>query len=470
MTKAARDVMEAIFFPKSVAIVGIPTGFKMGRLFLMGLQSAGYRGTLHLVNPKLDELDGMKVLRRTGDIPGPLDLAIVLVPREKLLNVIDDLGEVGTKAAVIFTAGMGELGSEGMKHQQQLVDQARKNGIRLIGPNCQGVYAPRSGLSFFPAMPTRAGNISFVSGSGSLASLSVGRGAARGMYFSKVISFGNAADLTASDFFAHFGDDPDTRVIISYIEGIPEGRRFFETVARISTEKPVVVWKAGLTDFGARAAHSHTGALAGDEQIWRSALIQAGAVPVSGMDEMIDAAMILSFCSTPPGDRVAILSGPGGLAVSAADAAARSGLKLASLSEDTQKKIAHVLPPAGISVQNPVDVGLGASGNVEQYTKPARYLMEDDGVDVVVVIGGTFVREMNQAYRRELIAARNDTNKALVAVNLPEFSQAVQDDDTDTDFIDAGIPVYPSPERAMTALGGAARYGRYVMRKRREFA
>jgi len=368
MTKAAGDVMEAIFSPQSVAIVGIPAGMKMGRLFLMGLQSAGYRGALHLVNPKLDELDGMKVLKRTGDIPGPLDLAIVLVPREKLLQVIDELGEIKTKAAVIFTAGMGELGSDGVNHQRQLVERARKNGIRLIGPNCQGVYAPRSGLSFFPAMPTTAGNISFVSGSGSLASLSVGRGASRGMFFNKVISFGNAADLTASDFFDHLGDDPDTRVIISYIEGIPEGRRFYETVSRISARKPVVVWKAGLTDYGARAAHSHTGALAGDEQIWRSALIQAGAVPVSGMDEMIDTAMIFSFSSQPVGDRVAILSGPGGLAVSAADAAARAGLRLASLSEDTQKKIAHVLPPAGISIQNPVGVGLGESGDVDIYT------------------------------------------------------------------------------------------------------
>jgi len=462
MTEATRDVMEAIFSPKSVAIVGIPAGMKMGRLFLMGLQSAGYRGALHLVNPKLDELDGMKVLRRTGDIPGPLDLAIVLVPREHLPDIIDELGEVKTTAAVIFTAGLGELGSDGMKQQRQLVDRARKNGIRLIGPNCQGVYAPRSGLSFFPGMPTRTGNVSFVSGSGSLASLSVGRGASRGVYFNKVISFGNAADLSASDFFSHFGDDPETRVIISYIEGIPEGRRFFETIGAVSAEKPVVVWKAGLTDYGARAAHSHTGALAGDEQIWRSALVQAGAVPVSGMDEMIDAAMMLSFSSMPVGDRVAILSGPGGLAVSAADAAAKAGLRLAALSDDTRKKIAGVLPPAGISVQNPVDVGLGASGNVEQYTKPARYLMQDDGVDVAVVIGGTFVKETNQIYRRELIAARNDTNKTLVVINLPEFARAVQDDDTDTDFIEAGIPVFPSPERAMVALGGAARYGRYL--------
>ncbi|MBN1883664.1 MAG: CoA-binding protein [Deltaproteobacteria bacterium] len=470
MTLADRDVMEAIFAPKSVAIVGVPAGMKMGRLFLMGLLSSGYRGALFLVNPKLDELDGMKVLKQTRDIPGPLDLAIVLVPREKLLDIIDELGEVGTKAAVIFTAGLGELGSDGMKQQEQLVDRAREHGIRLIGPNCQGVYAPRSGLSFFPAMPTTVGNVSFVSGSGSLASLSVGRGASRGMYFNKVISFGNAADLTASDFFSHFGDDPETKVIISYIEGIPEGRRFFETVMRVSALKPVVVWKAGLSDFGARAAQSHTGALAGDERIWHSALIQAGAVPVSGMDELIDTAMIFSFSPRPVGDRVAILSGPGGLAVSAADAAARVGLRLATLSDETQKKIAAVLPPAGISIQNPVDVGLGASGIVEQYTKPARYLMEDDGVDVVVVIGGTFVREMNQAYRRELIAARNDTNKILIAVNLPEFARAVQDDDTDTDFLNAGIPVYPSPERAMIALGGAVRYGRYIQRERRESA
>jgi acyl-CoA synthetase (NDP forming) len=455
-------LMEAIFNPKSVAVVGVPEGPKMGRLFLMGLVASGYKGKIYPVNPRADEIDGIKVIKRTKDIPEPIDLAIVLIPKKHLPGVIDELGEVGTKAAVIFTAGLAELGEEGAEEQRLLVERAREAGIRLIGPNCQGVYSPEAGISFFPGMPTTIGDVSFVAGSGSLASMTVWRAASRHLYFNKVISFGNACDLTPSDFASYFAGDDETKVIISYIEGIPEGRRFFETLKGITPKKPVVVWKAGLTDLGAKAARSHTGALSGSAELWEAALRQLGAVTAQGMDGIVDAMMALKFIPYPIGNRVAILSGPGGLAVSAADIVAREGLTLADLTEETKRKIAKVIPGEGTSVKNPVDVGLGASGISEQYTLPARYLLEDPNVDSVVIIGGTFYREMNEVYRRELITAKNDTNKSLIAVTLEEFTKNVGDDRMDAEFIEGGVPTFPSPERALSALKKVYDYGEFL--------
>ncbi len=460
--KNMSDLMDAIFNPKSVAVVGVPEGLKMGRLFLMGLVASGYKGKIYPVNPRADEIDGIKVIKQTRDIPGPIDLAIVLIPKKHLLGIIDELGEVGTKAAVIFTAGLAELGEVGAEEQNLLVERAREAGIRLIGPNCQGVYAPKVGMSFFPGMPTTPGDVSFVAGSGSLASMTVWRAASRHLYFNKVISFGNACDLTPSDFASYFGEDDETKIIISYIEGIPEGRRFFETLKAVTPKKPVVVWKAGLTDLGAKAALSHTGALSGSAELWEGALRQLGAVTAQGMDELVDAMMALKFIPYPIGRRVAILSGPGGLAVSAADWAAREGLALAEPTDETKRKIAKIIPGEGTSVKNPVDVGLGASANSEHYTLPARYLLEDPNVDSVVIIGGTFYKDMNEVYRRELISAKDDTKKTLIAVTLEEFTKNMGDDRMEAEFIGGGVPTFPSPERALSALKKVYDYGEFL--------
>ncbi len=457
-------LMDAIFDPKSVAVVGVPEGMKIGRFFLMGLLSMGYKGKIYPVNPRLDEIDGIKVIKNTRDIPGPLDLAIVLVSKRHLFGVIEDLGAVGTRAAVIFTSGLGELGEEGMKEQRELLDLARKYNIRLIGPNCQGVHVPKSGLSFFPQMPKDVGDISFVSGSGSLASLSIMRAASMGLFFSKVVSFGNAADLTPSDFISYLAGDPETKVIISYIEGIPEGRRFFDTLFEVTSKKPVVVWKAGLTSFGREAARSHTGAMTGEAELWEGALVQAGAVTAQGMDEILDAAMALKLIPRNTGDRVAIVSGPGGLAVVAADYIERAGLSLAHISNDTKKKIAGVIPDVGTSTRNPVDVGLGASGDPGLYTMPARYLMEDDNVDCVLVIGGTFSEQLNEIFTKELISAQRETKKAVMMVDLPEFRIATGGVGMGKEFVASGIPAFPSHERALSALKKVCDYGKFLKR------
>jgi acyl-CoA synthetase (NDP forming) len=466
MNTSMHDVMEAIFYPKSVALVGVPSTMKIGRFFLLALLSMGYAGKIYPVNPTIDEIDGLPVYHHTRDIPEPLDLAIVLVSRRHLDGVIDELGVVGTKAAVIFTAGLGELGKEGTEAQNELVSRAHAWGIRLIGPNCQGVHAPEVGLSFFPHMPNDVGDISFLSGSGSLASLSIMRAASQGLFFNKVISFGNAADLVPSDFLSYFADDQKTAVIVAYIEGIPEGRRFFDTLVETTPKKPVIVWKAGLTESGEKAAASHTGALTGDACLWESALAQAGAVEAQSIDDVIDTVMALRLIPSRSGDRVAIVSGPGGLAVAAADHVDRVGLTLAPLSEKTRREIATLLPDAGISTKNPVDVGLGASGDPTQYTEPVRILMDDENVDAVVVIGGTFSAELNEIFINKLIETKKGTKKNLLVVDLPEFKAASPEGEgLGARFISAGVPAFPSHERALNAYKKVCEYGEFLVRK-----
>jgi acyl-CoA synthetase (NDP forming) len=456
------SVMGAVFNPVSIAMVGVPEGMKMGRLFLMGLQSAGYRGKIYPVNPRIDTIDGLPVFKRAADIPGPVDLAVVLVPKKHLYSVIDDLGRIGTRAAVIFTAGFSELGTDGQDEQRLLVEHAHACGIRLIGPNCMGVYSSEARMSSFPSMPMDEGDTALISGSGSLTSFIVLRGVSRGLFFSKAVSFGNAADLAPSDFFSYLASDKKTAVITAYIEGVPEGRRFFETLARVSRTKPVVIWKAGLTGYGAASAHSHTGALAGLPDLWEGALAQAGAVQASNMDELLDAVMALKLVPPETGNRVAILSGPGGFAVAAADELERSGLSLAELSPVTKQRIASIIPQTGTSVANPVDVGLSASVDFRLYTEPARIVMEDPGVDALLLIGGTFSVETNRSFMEELVAAKRATGKTLIMVDIPEFYFALAQKDLGLRFVEANIPTFPSSARALWALRKVVNYGKFL--------
>jgi len=461
-TKDLNAVMEAVFNPKSIAMVGVPEGMKMGRLFLMGLQSAGYRGTIYPVNPRVDTIDGLPVFKRAADIPGPVDLAVVLVPKKHLLGVIDELATKGTRAAVIFTAGFSELGEEGTDEQHRLVEHAHACGIRLIGPNCMGVYSSEARISSFPSMPMDEGDTALVSGSGSLTSFIVLRGVSRGLYFSKAVSFGNAADLVPSDYFSYLATDTKTSVITAYIEGIPEGRRFFETLKDVTRIKPAVIWKAGLTAYGSASARSHTGALAGRPALWEAGLAQTGAVQAHDMDELLDAVMALKFIPPKTGNRVAILSGPGGFAVAAADELERSGLVLAELSPTTKVRIANIIPQTGTSVINPVDVGLSASVDFRLYTEPARVVMEDPGVDTLMIIGGTFSVESNQRFKEELVTAKQETGKNLIMVDVPEFYFALTEKDLGRHFVEEKIPTFPTSARALWALKKVIDYGRFL--------
>lgn len=446
--KKLLEQIDSLFHPRSVAVVGVPRGMKMGKLFLVALRDQGFPGTIYPVNPEAREIDGLRSYPSVSALPEPVDLAILLVPHHKSLPVLKECAQRGVKGAVLFTAGFGETGTQqGAALEMELATLAKTSGMRIIGPNCMGIYAPGSGLSFFPELPRESGPIGMISQSGSLGNI-LGRLAhQKGLRFSKVVSIGNQCDLTASDFMEYLALDADTRCIAVYLEGVRDGRRFLETLKLACRKKPVILWKVGLTPEGAKAAMSHTGSLGGSGEIWRAVAAQSGATLVDGFQEWVDALMSFAFLEEAAGPRVAILSGPGGLAVAAAEACGKEGLKLASLNDTTRQRLCRVIPPTGTSIMNPVDVGLTASFDMRIYVESAKALAQDPGVDAVLVIGMGFSQEANQQYAQAMIQLRRQTGKPFLMVNIPGF-----DPEMGKAFLEAGVPFFETAERALKSF------------------
>jgi acyl-CoA synthetase (NDP forming) len=446
--------LDALFDAKSVAIVGLPRGMKMGKLFLVALLEQGFPGQIYPVNPKTEEIDGLKVYPSVSAIPGPVDLAIVLVPHDRALPVVKECGRKGVKGAVLFTAGYKETGTEeGRALEEELVRVARSSGMRLIGPNGMGLYCPKTGLSFFPQLSKDPGPLGIISHSGSLTNILGRLASQKGIRFSKVVSLGNECDLKSADFLTYLGSDSDTRVIGAYLEGIKDGPFFLDALRKACLEKPVILWKLGLTQEGGRAAASHTGALAGAREIWEGVVRQSGAVPVVGFEAWVDA--LMGFCLLPSGvgERVAIISGPGGLAVSAAEACGNNGLRLAQLSPETRSVMAKFVPPTGTSLQNPVDVGLTSALDIEIYVQAARRVAADPGVDAVVIAGMGLNPGDNQRYTDAIIQTHKDFQKPLLMVKIPGF-----DPELAQRFCEAGVPFFDTAERAMGTYAKVRRY------------
>jgi len=460
LVTATNRQIDALFNPRSVAIVGLPRGMKTGKLFLMALLDQKFPGPIYPVNPNAKEIDGLKSYPDMSSIPGPVDLAIVLVPSRYTLPVVEDCVKKGVKGAVLFTSGYGETGTpEGFGLQHDIVRMARSGGMRLIGPNGMGLYAPDSGLSFFPELSRQTGRVGLVSHSGSLANILGRMAPEKGIYFSKAVSIGNECDLTGPDFFNYLAQDSSTGVIGAYVEGIQDGTAFLSAIRNASLAKPVILWKVGLTREGAQASASHTGALAGSGIIWEAVVKQGGALPVTGFEEWLDALMAFSLIPEDAGRRMAIISGPGGLAVSAAEACGKTGLSMAELSATTKATLSEILPPTGTSTCNPIDVGLSASLDIDIYLGAARAAANDPGVDAVVIIGIGLNLDTNEQFTDGMIAAQREFQKPFVMVKIPGFS-----DELAARFCNAGVPFFDSSERAMKAYAMVLQYRKWRRR------
>jgi acyl-CoA synthetase (NDP forming) len=446
--------LDALFHSRSIAIVGLPRGMKTGKLFLLALLDQGFSGKIYPVNPEAGEIDGLKAYPSVSAIPEPVDLAISLVSSEYAKPVVEECAAKGIKGVILFTAGYKETGTlEGKNLEQELVRIAGAKGMRLFGPNCMGVYCPETGLSFFPGLSHESGPVSFISHSGSLANILARMGGQKGIRFSKAVSLGNEADLCSADFLTYFGQDPQTGVIAGYLESIKEGRYFRQALEDASREKPVILWKVGLTPEGSRAASSHTGALSGSREIWEGIVRQAGAIPVTGFEALVDAMMSFALFPDGLGNRIAIISGPGGLAVSAAEACGYEGLRLAELSPKTQAELGEFVPPAGTSLRNPIDVGLSASLNLDLYFEAARCVAADPGVDAVLVIGAALDEEGNRRFTEKIIQIRGNSGKPFLMINIPGFNPELA-----ATFCRSGIPFYDSAERAVHNYALVRRY------------
>jgi acyl-CoA synthetase (NDP forming) len=427
----------------------------------MALLDQGFKGQIYPVNPQANEIDGLKTYPSVTAIPGPVDLAIVLVPNQSALDVIRGCAAKGVKGAVLYTAGFSETGTQaGKVLEAELVRVAKAAGMRLIGPNGMGLYSPKTGLSFFPQVSKEPGPVGMVSHSGSLTNILGTIAAQKAIRFSKVISSGNECDLTAADFLTYLSQDADTGLIGAYIEGIKNGPDFLDALRKASLKKPVILWKVGLTAAGCRASASHTGAMAGSRKIWQGVVRQSGAVPVTGFEAFVDALMGFSMFPANPGRRVAIISGPGGLAVSAAEACGRHGLQLADLQPDTQSDLAGLISYSGTSLRNPIDVSLNAHFDIDIFTQTTRMVAADPGVDTLIVIGCGLTPETNQIYTNGLIEVHQEFKKPFLAVKIPGFElrHAQQ-------LCEGGIPFFDSAERAVQTYALALRYQNWLSQR-----
>ena len=352
---------EIAFKPTTIAVVGAQRDPPPWGDFVANLQNAGYRGRVYPVNPKVGdgEIRGLKAYPDLASVPEPIDLVIVTVPAAAVPLVLEDCITANAKNIHIFTAGFGETGEEkGLALEQQIEEIARRGELRVLGPNCMGLHVPAAGITTWETFTPKPGPVAFISQSGGHCGVFTGDGARYGIYFSKVVSFGNALFFDSTDFLEYLANDPETGIICMYLEGVRDGKKLTELVREINKTKPVIVWKGGLTDWGAKAAASHTGSIAGNKEIWEAFYRQTGAVRVDTMEELYDVTMTFSCLSPLRGRRVALMGAGGGNSVAGADVCAREGLELPTMTEKTLKELRNFIPPEGTFITNPLDIGV----------------------------------------------------------------------------------------------------------------
>lgn len=471
MNQALAREIGRIFNPRSVAVVGVSgRSNRLGNLLLYSLIDMGFKGPLYPVGPGGESVMGLTACGNITDIDGPVDLVIISVHPDRVEAVLEDCVRKGARAAVLFSSGFREMGEAGRERERKIVEKARAGGVRIIGPNCMGLYSPAAGLSFFPGMPKDRGSIAFISQSGSLANILGLFSVERSVRYSKMISVGNAADLEVCDFLEYLGQDEETGVIALYLEGLEDGRRFLDLCREITPRKPVVLWKVGNTEGGKKAAGSHTGSLAGAEHIWEGVSRQAGLLRVDNLSELLGYFTALQSALLPGGNRVAILSGPGGPAVSAADACEKAGLKLAVLAAETRMKLAGFVPEFGAGTGNPVDLSLTSSFDLTMYPRATGICGLDPGVDMLL----EYIPVMRTEMMEGIIAAAEVTGKPVAVITSPEFSAietpggtlfgSLSRDDLKSllaAMYAAGVSVHADEQEAAKILSGLLRYRRF---------
>jgi len=474
-------VFESLFNPRSVAVIGASNTFgKWGfNIFNRVLASADGRRVFP-VNAEASEVVGIKAYKRVTEIPEPVELAVVTIPPQYVLDAVRDCVEKRVKVIEIITAGFGEAGAEGAEAEREAVAIARRGGVRVVGPNSMGhlnTHADFYTTPWITGLPT--GGVGLISQSGNFGINIVRRGTALGIGFSKFISSGNEADLTFEDYLEYFAADPQTKVIAAYVEGLRQGRRFLTVARKATRRKPVIILKAGRTHAGARAARSHTAALAGEDQIYNAAFKQTGVIRVNEVDEILDAAGALIRQPLPRGRRVAILTGGGGPGVIAADACARAGLELADLQPETIAKLDRILPPRWPR-GNPVDM-VGETNLTYPCLLP---LIEDENVDAVFSLAVGFadaIRTIIMDYvkpelqdqvntyikleEQKEIKALNKLIQRMDALGKPVFlfpPSGIEDFGTMRHLRENGILTYASIERGARVLAHLADYADYL--------
>jgi acyl-CoA synthetase (NDP forming) len=456
--------LEEILHPKSIAVVGASAGGRGGQ-FVEPLVEFGYKGKIYPVNPKYSEVLGMKAYPTLRDIPDTVDYVISVVPAREVTKMIEDASVKGVKGIHLFTARFTETGRpQAAALEQEILKLVKRYGIRLIGPNCMGVYYPAEGITFMDEFPKKSGPVAFVSQSGNVVGDTVNKATRRGVFFSKAISYGNAIDLNECDYLEYFAQDPETKIIIMYIEGAKDGKRFFDILRRTTPIKPVVIIKGGKGQAGARATSSHTASLAGSYQVWEAMVAQAGAISVDTLDELIDLAVSFRFLPPIRGKRVGVGGGAGGASVLAADECERAGLDVVPLPPEFREEMKN----KGISIwdwiSNPADLSIRENDDFTPGMVMEMMAKYPD-FDLLIAIMGHMHRRFMGAdltidkYLAEQFCLNNCRIKPLLAV-VPDMSLGINEADSwewkmncelRTRLVAEDVPFYTSVEQAASA-------------------
>jgi succinyl-CoA synthetase alpha subunit len=423
-----RDItkeLDPLFNPKSVAHIGATNNRnKWGFSTITSLINS-FKGPIYPVNIHEELIQGLKVYKRVTDIPGPVDLAVFTIPSERVAAAMEECVQKGVKSAVIISAGFAEIGPEGQKLQDEVYAIARRGNIRFIGPNCMGYWSASSSLAAF-MMPllVRDGPLALVSQGGNVGAAVVVAGYDRGVGFRHYVSCGCAADVQIEDYIEYFGEDPEVKVIMTYIEGLNNGARFTEVVSRVTQKKPVIVLKPGKTEAAAKAIRSHSGAMAGSDEIYSAAFKKMGATRVDGPEEMLDVAIGFLTQPLPKGRNVAIITPGGSYGVLCADACEEDGLKVVKLPDKTVQELDKIFPPRW-SRGNPVDPA--GDRNFIAYLIAPAWLLDIKSVDSLIFMGfggfslfGSLILQQRsrqeQQMKPEDFAQRDSALKAIIPI------------------------------------------------------
>ncbi|MCP5240297.1 MAG: acetate--CoA ligase family protein [Zoogloeaceae bacterium] len=463
-----RSPLHDFLAPDSIAIVGAsadPT--KRGYKAMVGLIKDGYKGAIYPINPKVDMILGVSTCASLADVPGPIDLALICTPAATVPGLLVECGKKGVKGAVILASGFRETGPEGLKLEQQVLDAARAGGVRIIGPNTSGMFNLHKKVNLLALANVKAGDIGFISQSGNMLLSLVLEAEHNGQVgFSTYVGPGNQTDIGFNDYLRYLGEDPDTKVATLYVEGFRDGERFLQAAREITAVKPVVVYKSGSTEQGAKAASSHTGALAGSYAMTVDLLRQVGVSVVHDSDDVLPVAEGLGLLQKAPGKRVAVVSDGGGQATIASDRLAEAGLELAVLSDTTRRRLGEILFPQA-SLVNPVDVAGSTDANPALLATCMEIVAEDENVDAVFLVGmfgGYSIRfaedllggEMRGAESMIELGRRSTKPLVIYSLYAPIKPPALRR------LHEAGLPVYASIEHAVSVLRALGERGIYL--------
>lgn len=470
--------MERLFYPKSLAIVGATAkktwNWSSGNSWIDGSIKMGFQGSLYPVHPSAETVMGYRAYPSILDVPDDIDLVVFTVPLTAVAGVMHECLEKGVKFVHILTAGFAETGRmEYAEVEESIVEIARRGDIRIIGPNCMGVYCPEGGLSWTRDFPAESGAIGILSQSGQLAYEIIAKGEHQKVRFSKVVSFGNASDLQAHEILNYFAQDEKTEIVAAYLEGIKDGRAFLDAARQITGEKPLILWKGGQTEGGSRATVSHTSAIAGSMRIWDAMCKQTGIIPVHSLDELIYTIGALQKLPIPKGNGVAVVGGAGGGSVTMTDFAEKEGLRVPPLSNETVSRLEEFIPLQGNSVKNPLDILpiiFQVQNREGSMLQVMEILREDPEIDALIYnfepswVYGYFGREALNRYLQLTLESMERFEKPLF-IALPcedDFERDVIRREVGDQLHELGVATFPTFSLAARVMNNMLKYHAYL--------